>query len=369
MKHHRIVLFTGLLVLASQLACAGSCGGNRASTCVMDEGGAPPPSWQAVCDRLDEITTPREFSLQVGDADGTILTYTRGEVTPQTRHEIASASKWLASAAIMRLVERGELSLDDHPQDYIEWWTSDPEDPRSKITLAHLLSFTSGFGGSPLEVTCVNRARATLDGCSREIYDEFFLYEEPGETFYYGPAHMHFAALMAEGATGKGWNDIFAEEVVMPLGMGQETLYTVASPEHPRIAGGISSNGEDYARFLRAILAGEYLARSLDVMSEDHTPSGEVELAYSPLTAHGFEWHYGFGLWRECPSETFTNGCADHVRISSPGAYGFYPWIDREHSYWAVLSTKGGIFSGPAKDSVLLGVEVQPLIEEALAER
>ena len=255
MKHHRIVLFTGLLVLASQLACAGSCGGNRASTCVMDEGGAPPPSWQAVCDRLDEITTPREFSLQVGDADGTILTYTRGEVTPQTRHEIASASKWLASAAIMRLVERGELSLDDHPQDYIEWWTSDPEDPRSKITLAHLLSFTSGFGGSPLEVTCVNRARATLDECSREIYDEFFLYEEPGETFYYGPAHMHFAALMAEGATGKGWNDIFAEEVVMPLGMGQETLYTVASPEHPRIAGGISSNGEDYARFLRAILA------------------------------------------------------------------------------------------------------------------
>jgi hypothetical protein len=37
------------------------------------------------------------------------------------------------------------MSYDDHPQKYIEWWTSDPKDERSWITLSQLLSFSSGL--------------------------------------------------------------------------------------------------------------------------------------------------------------------------------------------------------------------------------
>ena len=368
MPRSQTIALTGLLALVlANIACAGACGGKQESTCEVTGEETPPPSWQAVCDQLDATRVPRELSFQVGDKNGAILTYTRGDVTPQTRHRIASASKWMASAVIMRLVERGELSLEDHPQDYISWWTSDPEDPRSKITLAQLLSFTSGFGGSPLEVTCVNRTRLTFEECGKEMYDEYFLYNEPGKTFYYGPVHMHFAAMMAEGATGKSWNELFVEEVVTPLGMGARTHYAIAGPEHPRIAGGIESSGEDYAKFLQAILAGTYLSASIDAISTDYTPSDSVTLAHTPLTDAGFEWHYGLGLWRECASDTFTNGCNEHIRISSPGAYGFYPWLDRRHEYWAVLSTKESILQNPAKDSVLMGVGVQPLIERAYA--
>ena len=49
---------------------------------------------------------------------------------------------------LMRLVEEGVLSLSDNPQDYLSFWTESSDDARSRITLAHLLSFTSGFEGS-----------------------------------------------------------------------------------------------------------------------------------------------------------------------------------------------------------------------------
>lgn len=349
----------------SHLACAGGCG-RLESQCEVAGQPEPPEHWRAVCEEFDAIDQPRELSLQVGDASGAILTYTRGSITPQSYHRIASASKWMAAAAIMRLVERGELSLQDHPQDYIEWWTSDPEDSRSQITLGHLLSLTSGFGGSPLEVRCVNRARSDLDACSRELYDEYFVHEMPGQTYHYGPVHMHVAGLMAQEATGRSWSELFAAEVVAPLGLDERTVYTVAGEDHPRIAGGISTTGEAYAEFLRAQLAGEYLPGQLEVMAVDRTPSGQVTLAHSPLTEAGREWHYGYGLWRECPEEIFSAACVEHVRISSPGAYGFYPWIDRRHEYWGVLSTDRSILTGAATDSVLAGERVQPLLEAAL---
>ena len=55
---------------------------------------------------------------------------------------------------IMDLVEQGVMSLDDRPQDYLAWWTSDPADPRSEITLEQLLSFTSGFDTGSDDAKC-----------------------------------------------------------------------------------------------------------------------------------------------------------------------------------------------------------------------
>jgi len=351
---------------AAALACAGRCSEPPESSCVVTGVDPAPAHWAAVCAAFDAIAEPEDVSLQVGDADGVLLTYTRGETSPETFHDIASASKWMASAAILRLVERGELSLDDHPQRYIDWWTDDPGDPRSQVTLAHLLAFTSGFGASAAAVRCANRARQTLGECAREMYDDGYAHDAPGETYHYGPIHMHVAALMAEGATGKSWSAIFADEVVAPLGLHPDTAYTKAGPNHPRIAGGIATTGDSYATFVRAQLAGSYLSGSLDALAADRTPSGDVQIAFSPLTAADLEWHYGFGVWRECPAPEWEGACDEHVRISSPGAFGFYPWLDRRHAYWAVMSARRGLFAGAAEDSVRAGLVLQPLIVQAL---
>lgn len=108
------------------------------------------------------------------------------------------------------MIEEGVISLDDHPQQYLDWWTDDQADPRSQITLAQFLSFTSGFsGGTGLVgdevIPCVEDGEVTLDDCAQTIYAEYFTFEL-GRSFFYGPAHMHLAATMVVVATGEDWN-------------------------------------------------------------------------------------------------------------------------------------------------------------------
>ena len=64
-----------------------------------------------------------------------------------------------------------------------------------------------------------------------------------------------------------------------------------------------------------------------------------VTIAYSPAAATGEDWHYGFGTWIECHSTS--NNCTKTTKISSPGAYGAYPFIDYEHKYYGILARQG----------------------------
>lgn len=44
--------------------------------------------------------------------------------------------------------DTGTLSFDDKANKYLDWWSKDPNDPRSNITLRHLLTFQSGHDGT-----------------------------------------------------------------------------------------------------------------------------------------------------------------------------------------------------------------------------
>ena len=51
--------------------------------------------------------------------------------------------------------------------------------------------------------------------------------------------------------------------------------------------------------------------------------------------------------------------------VTSPGAYGFTPWADFDHGYYAVLAMDGPV--GEASDaSVLLFRDLAPLIVSTL---
>lgn len=45
----------------------------------------------------------------------------------------------------MKVVASGKLKLEDYCHQYFDYWTKDPRDPRSRLQLHHLLSFTSGM--------------------------------------------------------------------------------------------------------------------------------------------------------------------------------------------------------------------------------
>jgi len=61
-------------------------------------------------------------------------------------------------------------------------------------------------------------------------------------------------------------------------------------------------------------------------------------------------WHYSVGHWVEDASN------ASDGAFSSPGAFGFYPWIDKTKTYYGVIarSTPGG-----ALESVYCGRQIR----------
>jgi len=69
-----------------------------------------------------------------------------------------------------------------------------------------------------------------------------------------------------------------------------------------------------------------------------------VQIDYSPVTEGlGQEWHYGFGLWLECDGQT--RSCTQDPVLSSAGAYGAYPFIDREGGYFGIVAREGRLGS------------------------
>lgn len=358
MKRFQIAVII-ILIICSQLACRLQRDANHPAA-------ADPDPWDSVRTAIDNSDYD-EITVIIGNSNGNVFSYSKGDSSSDSVYDLASASKWFSSATILRLVEADILSLENHPQEFIPWWTADPNDARSQITLAQLLSFTSGFRVEPAGAACVGDSGTTLDACGQELYATYFEFP-PGCNFYYGPVHLHIAALMAEYATGKDYNTLFQEQIGQPLGLSSSSGFFNPSLENPRPAGGASGTANDYARFLHALLTKEILSASFELMISDHTPSETVSLTSSPLSRQAYEWHYGFGLWRECLAETWQAECDEHIIVSSPGAFGWYPWIDVNNGYYGVIAVQERyrLFNNPSERSVEFGISLRPLIEAAL---
>lgn len=316
--------------------------------------------WEPIRNAID-ASPITDVVVMVGNEQGTLFVYSKGAFTTTTPAELASASKWLTSGTIMRLVEAGILSLDDHPQDYIDWWTDDPNDPRSQITVEDMLAFKSGFYGEEGTLDCVGNPNITNEHCVRTIYEDWFQYT-PGSAFYYSPTHMHILGLMAENATGLSYPDIFRQYLADPLGLSDATGFFDPSASNPRPAGGAISTPDDYFRYVQALFNGDILADSRDLMFQDHAPNPVVIARTAPqIKERGYEWHYAFGAWREC-NGVWTTTCAEQTLISSGGAYGWLPWIDLDNGYFALIAQRGRLLSGPFEQSLDLAEAIRPLI-------
>ncbi|MES9991877.1 MAG: serine hydrolase domain-containing protein [Candidatus Thiodiazotropha sp.] len=304
----------------------------------------------------------------LGDADGRLYSYTKGNSSSGEVKLVASYSKWLASAAIMTLIEQGVMSLDDHPQQYITWWTDDPNDSRSQITLEQLLSFTSGFSINEIEYSCVKNPSISLEECVMELY-QTGITAEPGTQFNYGPAHLQVAAYMAQVASGQAFMQLFDMSVAQPLGLTDTRLREVT--DNPYVSAGFRSTGADSERFLRALLRGDFLSAQRSVWDADRT-GAPVTYGIIPagLRIDQSSWRYALGHWRECADSSWSTSCENQVVVSSPGALGWYPWIDYEHGYYAVIGYQADvgdvITSDGAAASLALSNELRPLIEEGL---
>jgi CubicO group peptidase (beta-lactamase class C family) len=286
-----------------------------------------------------------------------------GSFSADQRVAIASASKMVSGLTIFRLIDQGYLTLDSTTGAVLGW-----TGPQADITLRQLLSFTSGL---PNEALCTYQTLVVLADCVDEI-STLPLEAEPGALYAYGSTHLHVAARMAEVVTGSSWASTFETQLKTPLGLGPDVAYYSAPRQglgttNPLIAGGMRATMNEYARVLQLVFnrgtySGQRLISDALFTEQGTEPYPNAVIGNSPAQSNGFAFRYGLTAWLECPSPS-TN-CN---MISSPGAFGFTPWVDRDGGYYAIIGMEiNPSDTGIVNFSVALAQQLKPLIREAL---
>lgn len=337
MKNFRHVSIVFLLCLFT--ACAGSGSGSDSEGDTPSESVCRETLQDQMTDKLAGFQTDTDFTLYLEAADGGSFALNKGESTLSTLYESASTSKWIAAVVILRLVDQGKLSLDDRPQDHILDWSIEPTDPLYEITLAQLLSFTSGLINEP---ECINRPGVGFADCARQVATaNAGNGETPGAEFNYGAAHLQVAGLMAVRASGAAsWQELF-NLFKQETGLFPNAVFDLPSIENPRLASGMHWSAEEYAAFIKAFQFGDLLSKETKaLMLADQIADAAIGVIPS-VEGVDQEWHYGFGIWLECPSAAFD--CTTISYYSSPGAYGAYPFMNTEHNFFGVLARQGAL--------------------------
>ncbi|HWO22389.1 MAG TPA: serine hydrolase domain-containing protein [Kofleriaceae bacterium] len=307
------------------------------------------------------------MGLAIYDAmDRKVFERMYGDFAPDRQVAVASASKLVAGMVLLDVVGRGMLSLDSTTGGVLGW-----TGPNAAITLRQLLSFTSGL---PPEAACTREVQTTLAECVQTIAGTTAV-APPGTRFDYGSVHLAVAGRMAEVATSKLWNRLFADTLATPLGLPASDRYYTAPRQalglmNPLVAGGLRASMNDYAQLLAtAFHRGSYrgLAIGTPALFDQQAiaPYPGAVIGQSPYVSVGYDYRYGLAAWLECA--TPAAGCAT---ISSPGAFGWTPWLDRAAGFYAILGMEiagtGGGTDGVVSFSVHLAQELKPAITAAL---
>mgnify|MGYP000014658667 CR=1 FL=1 len=217
---------------------------------------------------------------------------------------IASMSKPVTAVAVMMLVERGLVSLDDPVSDYIPEFAdirvavSPMADengeiatraPATVMTVEHLLTHTSGLGyifenqtdlGRLYLETSLYAGEGNLEARMQQL-STLPLYADPGQRWIYSYS-LDVAGRVVEVASGMPFEDFLETEIFTPLGMNStgfffdyvdfdeadmSPLYVhtesgdmveteQANPSWASGGGGLVSTASDYIRFAMMLANG-----------------------------------------------------------------------------------------------------------------
>jgi CubicO group peptidase (beta-lactamase class C family) len=221
----------------------------------------------------------------------------RYQATAITVYQIASVSKQFTAAAILRLAERGQLSLDDDVTRYVEGL---PARYRA-ISVRQLLNHTAGvpnFTEFFREFRQVLTPAQLVDSLSTRP-----LLFTPGTGFHYSNSGYYLLGLVIEKVTGQSYDGYLREQFFAPLGMGEtrycgddqpvpagyvrtrrgEPVHT--SPWDPSVlyaAGSLCSTAADLARWEVALGEGRVLTpQSYQAMTTPGAaPDASMRMAY-----------------------------------------------------------------------------------------
>jgi len=313
----------GVCALAS---CGGGGGGGSSAPAPPSGGGVGPTatSLSAATDTANNnalCSAIAPFYWEIGNDKGALASGSVGvdstgsPVTTSTKVSIASASKWVYGTYIVQV--RGSaaaLTAQDIP----------------------FLNFTSGYTNMTTSLTssdCPPPASGadTVNACLTQINPangQPFSFQVPNTIgfFDYNSGHLENHASQL-GGLGDTANSDLGTVVGQELGANIDFIYT-----EPLIAGGIYTSASVYAQILQGILSGALAMHdALDTGAVCTQPSAPgCNAVFSPIPE---AWHYSIAHWIEDDPSTHGDGA-----FSSPGAFGFYPWIEASKAYYGLVS-------------------------------
>jgi hypothetical protein len=249
------------------------------------------------------------FYWEIGDHASPLVSGSvgGGKYKASTDMNIASSSKWVFGAYASQV-------------------------RRNAFTPAELQALTMKAGYSSLSVSAcadyqsASRSTQTVEQCFEAAANDKQTNADVGK-FHYDGGHFQYAATELFGLADDTKGPL-TEQFSEVLGADFEFNYT-----SPQIAGGVRTTPASFGAFLRRILDGDlYMYSALGLHAVCTNPSVCPEEAnFTPVTRKE-SWHYSIGHWVE-DDETVGDGA-----FSSPGAMGFYPWIDATKSWYGILA-------------------------------
>jgi len=229
-------------------------------------------------------------------------------VTSKSVFQIGSLTKQFTAAAIMKMVDAGELRLDDQLNDLLPEFAF----PGKEVTVHQLLNHTSG-------ITSYTRFRATLAKLEyrrirhRDMYevikDQHFEFE-PGTGYKYNNSGYYLLGVIIEKVSGRKYSDYLAEHLWKGSGLtetyfqrtpriikhrarGYTQSFLLGELQNARVAGqwpfaagGLLSTTRDLHRWNLALHGGSLISK--DSYAKMTTPTSRG----SPTRPHT----YGYGL-------------------------------------------------------------------------
>lgn len=197
-------------------------------------------------------------------------------ITNDTRFQAGSISKTLTALAILRLVERNQVDLDQPVGNYTNGWQLPESEFRDQVTVRRLLNHTAGISlpsisgvdlGTPLP-SLVEELNG--QGPSETVVT---VTSKPGKAFRYSGGGYTVLQLVVEDVSGRPFADFIEQEVFGPLKMEHSTFgwsdtirRNVATPYNegslePRThrlysslaAAGLYTTAEDLAKLIIAL--------------------------------------------------------------------------------------------------------------------
>lgn len=138
--------------------------------------------------------------------------------TSDVKFRLGSITKQFTSMLILQQVAKGTIKLDGHLSDYLPYYR---QDTGSKVTISQLLSHTSGipsYTDDPKFFPDVSRNYYTVDDFVKKFCSGDLQFE-PGTKFHYDNSGFFLLGAILEHVTGKTYEALLKENILVPLGM------------------------------------------------------------------------------------------------------------------------------------------------------